>query len=210
MQNTGTAAWFALGNGTAYLGMVDGASGAAYKFNGSSDRILMAPGSVVRNGTNYTFQFTIKAPTAGSYYTQYRMTWGGHYAFGQIAGCTINVRAAPTLTPTATPGPGPSKDPTPTPTIMPQYNAHGKMTLIQSDGEEYTGSIRYYYDGPLGKHFERSSRGASSDNDPTWDWDIGGPNGHYRIYNDVDRYSGEKQFDMNNGGNKGKVIFRKQ
>ena len=34
MQNTGTAAWFTGENGTAYLGMVDGASGAAYKFNG--------------------------------------------------------------------------------------------------------------------------------------------------------------------------------
>lgn len=207
MQNTGTAAWFAQGDGTAYLGMVDGASGAAYKFNGSSDRILMTPGSVVRNGNNYTFQFTIKAPSAGSYYTQYRMTWEGHYAFGQIAGCTINVKTIPTPTPTATPGPGPGPNPTPTPTPIPQYNAHGKMTLIQRSGIEYTGPLRYYYDGPLGRHFERSSRGASSDSDPTWDWDIGGPNGHYSIYNDVDHYSGGLQFDMNNGGNKGRVTF---
>jgi hypothetical protein len=210
MKNTGTAAWFAQGNGTAYLWMVDGASGAAYKFNGSSDRIRMAPGSVVRNGDNYTFQFTIKAPSAGSYYTQYRMMWEGHYAFGQIAGCTINVRTIPSPTPTAIPGPGPGPNPTATPTPVPQNNAHGKMILKFTNGyPDYTGPIRYYYDGPLGRHFERSSRGASSDSDPTWDWDIGGPNGHYRIYNDVDHYSGELQFDMNNGGNKGRVTFYK-
>ena len=206
MQNTGTAAWLTSGNGTAYLWMVDGASGAAYKLNGSSDKILMTPGSVVRNGENYTFQFTIKAPSPGSYYTQYRMMWNGHYAFGQIAGCTINVKAAPTPTPAPTQRP----PATPTPTPEPQYNAHGKMTLFLSDGFEYTGPIRYFYDGPLGNHFERSSRGASSDSDPRWDWDIGGPNGHYKIYNDVNHYSGGLQFEMNNGGNKGKVVFRQQ
>ncbi|AFC99408.1 hypothetical protein Mtc_0645 [Methanocella conradii HZ254] len=206
MQNMGSAAWFAEGNGTAYLWMVDGTSGAAYKFNGSSDRILMAPGSVVRSGNNYTFQFTIKAPSPGSYYTQYRMVWDGHYAFGQVAGCTINVKALPTPTPAPTQRPPAS----PTPTPEPQYNAHGKMTLLHINGFEYTGPIRYFYDGPLGKHFKKSSRGASSDNDPRWDWDIGGPNGHYRIYNDVDGYSGELQFEMNNGGNKGKVVFRQQ
>ncbi len=79
------------------------------------------------------------------------------------------------------------------------------MTLIKSDGNEYRGPIKYYYDGPLGNHFERSSRGASSDDDSRWDWDIGGPNGHYRIYSDS--YSGGLQFKMNNRGNKGKVIF---
>jgi hypothetical protein len=84
------------------------------------------------------------------------------------------------------------------------------MTLKFSNGApDYTGQIRYYYDGPLGRHFERSSRGSSSDDNPTWDWDIGGPNGHYRIYNDVDGYTGEFQFEMNNGGNKGRVVFYK-
>jgi len=205
MENTGTAAWFGEGVGAVYLWMVDGASGAAYKFNGSSDRVLMAPGSVVRNGDKYTFQFRIRAPSAGNYYTQYRMMWDGHYAFGQIAGCSIDVKAVPTPTPTATPGPGPGEHITPTPPPPMQYNAHGKMTLIHINGFEYTGQIRFFYDGPLGKHFERSSRGASSDSDPRWDWDIGGPNGHYRIYNDVDDYSGELTFDMNNGGNKGKL-----
>lgn len=210
MQNTGTAAWFSEGDRVAYLWMVDGASGAAYKFNGSSDRILMAPDSVVRNGANYTFQFTIKAPSAGSYYTQYRMMWEGHYVFGQIASCTIDVKAAATPTPAAIPGPGPGPNPTPTPTPEPQYNVHGKMVLKFYNGApDYTGSLRYYYNGPLGRHFERSSRGASSDSNPTWDWDIGGPNGHYRIYNDVDHYSGELQFEMNNGVNKGRVTFYK-
>lgn len=210
MQNTGTAAWFASGTGQVYLGMVDGITGDAYKFNGSNDKITMAPGTVVRNGSNYTFQFQIKAPAPGSYYTQYRMTWNGHYAYGQIAGCTINVKALPTPTPTPTATPNPiGPKPTPTPTPLPQYNAHGKMTLKYYTGEEYRGPLRYYYDGPLGKHFERSSRGASDDNSPTWDWDIGGPNGHYRIYNDVNGYSGGLEFDMNNGGNKGKVVFYK-
>jgi hypothetical protein len=127
MQNTGTAAWFSEGSSGVYLWMVDGASGAAYKFNGSSDRVLMAPGSVVRNGSDYTFQFTIRAPSPGVYYTQYRMFWDGHYAYGQIAGCTIDVKAMPT--PTATPGQGPGTKPTLTPTPEPQYNAHGKMVL---------------------------------------------------------------------------------
>ena len=195
MQNTGTAAWFDEGNGTAYLGMVDGNSGDAYRFNGISDRISMSPGTVVRSGDNYTFQFTIKAPASGSYYTQYRMVWDGHYAFGQIAGATIKVVDTPTIKPTPTPAP--------------QYNAHGKMVLVYSDGSTFKGPLKYYYNGPLGNHFERSSRGASDDNNPNWDWDIGGPNGYYIIYNDVDGYSGGLQFEMNNGGNKGRVTFGK-
>jgi len=139
------------------------------------------------------------------------MAWSGHYEFGQIAGCTIIVKATPTTTPTPVPTNGPPGPGNPTPTPTPgqdQYNAYGKMTLIKKDGEEYKGSIRYFYNGPLGNHFERSSRGASDDKDPTWDWDIGGPNGHYIIFNDVDGYSGGLQFDMNYGGKKGKVIFR--
>jgi hypothetical protein len=84
------------------------------------------------------------------------------------------------------------------------------MTLIQKSGIEYKGPLRFYYDGPLGRHFERSSRGASDDSSPTWDWDIGGPNGHYKIYNDVDYYLGGIEFEMNDGGNKGKVIFYQQ
>ena len=92
MQNTGTAGWFATGTNIVYLWMVDGTGGVAYKFNGSSDRILMAPTSVVRKGDQYTFNFKIKAPAAGSYYTQYRMMWDGNYVFGQIAACTINVK----------------------------------------------------------------------------------------------------------------------
>jgi hypothetical protein len=122
------------------------------------------------------------------------MVWDGHYAFGQIAGATIKVVDTPIT------------KPTPTPAL--QYNAHGKMTLKMSDGWEFKGPVRYYYDGPLGKHFERSSRGSNPDSSPIWDWDIGGPNGHYDIYNDVDHYSGGLQFEMNNGGSKPRVIFR--
>jgi hypothetical protein len=195
MQNTGTAAWFTEGDGMAYLGMVDGKSGDAYMFNGSSDRILISPGIIVRNGESYTFRFMIKAPALGSYYTQYRMMWDEHYAFGQIAGANIDVKDKIKITTT--------------PTSLLQYNAHGKMILRHKNGFEYKGSIRYFYDGPLGKHFERSSRGASSIKDPRWDWDIGGPNGHYRIYNDVDGYAGGLEFDMNYGGSKGIIIFIK-
>jgi hypothetical protein len=194
MKNTGTAAWFTEGDGKAYLEMVDGKSGDAYKFNGSSDRILMSPGIIVRNGESYTFRFTVKAPAPGSYYTQYRMVWDGHYAFGQIAGANIDVKDKIKVTTTPTP--------------LPQYNAHGKMILIKDDGWEYKGPIRYFYNGPLGKHFERSSRGSSPHNVFTWDWDIGGPNGLYSIYNDIDHYSGGLEFDMKNGGNKGRIVFR--
>ncbi|WP_254591367.1 hypothetical protein [Methanocella conradii] len=178
--------------------MVDGASGAAYKFNGSSDRILMRPGSVVRSGDNYTFQFTIKAPSPGNYYTQYRMMWDEHYAFGEIAGCTINVKALPTPTPT------PTQRPPASPTPEPQYNAHGKMWLYEPSGNPYDGCIPYYYDGPLVSHVLKASRGAAWKTE-SWDWDIGGPNGHYRMY--YNDYSNDFNFDMNGGGVKGPVIF---
>lgn len=220
MENTGTAAWYSGGADPVYLAMVDGTAGDAYKFNGSSDKISMAPGTVIRNGSDYTFQFKITAPGEGSYYTQYRMMWANHYVFGQIAGCTINVKAQPTPTPTPTPSSGgTTTSDTTTPTPMPmQYNAHGRMILKYLNGApDYTGILRYYYDGPLGNHFDRASRGASDDSYPYWDWDIGGPNGNYRIYNDINNYKVYRNggffedypFDMNNGGNKGRVIFYK-
>ena len=207
MENTGTAAWYSDGSDPVYLGMVGGTGGDAFKFNGSSDKILMTPGTVLRNGSDYTFIFKITAPRAGSYYTQYRMMWANHYVFGQIAGCTINVIAAvtPTPTPTANP-PGPGK-PTPTPTAVPdQFNAHGKMWLYLTDGSPYDGCIPYYYDGPLVTHTLRASRGAAWKTD-SWDWDIGGPNGHYRMY--YDNYLNDFNFDMNGGGIIGPVIFYK-
>ena len=128
MKNTGTAAWYSDGASPVYLAMVDGTSGDAFKFNGSSDKILMIPGSVIRNSSDYTFQFKITAPAPGDYYTQYRMMWADHYVFGQIAGCTINVKPVPT------PTPNPSREPTPTPGPM-QYNAHGKMVLKYYTGD---------------------------------------------------------------------------
>jgi len=132
------------------------------------------------------------------------MMWANHYVFGQIAGCAINVIAAATPTPTPTaspPGPGPQ----PTPTAVPdQFNAHGKMWLYTGNNVAYDGCIPYYYDGPLVTHTLRASRGAAWKTD-SWDWDIGGPNGYYRMY--YDKYTSEFSFQMNNGGVKGPVIF---
>jgi hypothetical protein len=76
----------------------------------------------------------------------------------------------------------------------------------------YLGPVRYYYDGPLGNHFERSSSGATVPPTPSHcDWDIGGPNGHYRIYNNNykvgSNLANDYQFNMDNGGYKGQVVF---
>ena len=206
MRNTGTAAWPASGTDPVYLAMVDGTSGAAYKFNGTSDRILMVPGTVVRNGSDYTFTFRIKAPAAGSYYTQYRMMWSNHYLFGQIAGHTINVKAVATPTPTPAPTNNPPASPTPTP--VPHYNAHGKMILYSSYGQPYLGPIGFYYDGPLGNRLQRSSAGASDPSYPYSDWDIGGPVGHYRLYRDD--CVNDFQFNMNGYMDVGTVSFRQR
>jgi hypothetical protein len=202
MQNTGTAAWYATGSHPVYLWMVDGTNGAAYKFNGSSDRILMSPTSVVRKDDQYTFNFKIKAPAAGSYYLQYRMMWDGNYVFGQIAGCTITVKNPPTPTPTPNP-------PAPTPDPYQAYLAYGKMYLNEPDGTQYRGIIPFYCDGndPYNRKIYQqapfSARGSSSS--PDAPWDIGGPNGHYRLY--YYAYGNDFSFDMNNGGEKGPVIF---
>jgi hypothetical protein len=77
---------------------------------------------------------------------------------------------------------------------------------------DYLGPVRYYYDGPLGNHFERSSSGATiPQNSGHCDWDIGGPNGHYRIYNNKYKVgislANDYPFDMSNGGYKGQVVF---
>lgn len=168
----------------------------------------MTPGTIVRNGSDYTFTFTLKAPAAGSYYTQYRMMWSNHYLFGQIAGHTINVKAAPTPTPTPVPTNKPPEQVSPTPTPVPHYNAHGKMIMYKNNGEPYLGPILFYYDGPLGNRLQRSSAGASNPDYPYSDWDIGGPVGHYRLYRDD--CSNSFQFYMNSYMDVGTVTFRQR
>lgn len=187
VQNTGTAAWYNSGNNPVRLGMVGDTSGDAYLFNKTSDRIYMAPGSVVRSGNNYVFTFKITAPAPGTYQPEYRMVWENKAWFGETASCTIRV-----VSPTPTPRP-----PAPTPDPYQAYIAWGTMRLIERNGNMYNGCIPFVYDGPLCKHYTRASYYER--------WDIGGPNGHYRIYSD--RYSGGMGFDMNNGGNKGTVTF---
>jgi hypothetical protein len=141
--------------------------------------------------------------------------WSNHYLFGQIAGCTINVKAVATPTPTPTPTSNPPKPVSPTPTAVPHYNAHGKMVLYQSNGQPYLGPIGFNYDGPLGNGLQRSSAGASDPNYPYSDWDIGGPSGHYRIYKNgckVLRGGSEVndfQFDLNSYMDVGTVVFKR-
>ncbi|MCD1294777.1 hypothetical protein CUJ83_07165 [Methanocella sp. CWC-04] len=186
VQNTGTAAWYAIPERLTCLGMIGGLSGDAYKFNGSSDRIYMSPASIIRQGENYTFSFQITAPAPGTYTPGYRMLLKNGTLFGESATQTIHV-----ISPTPTP-------PAPTPDPYQAYIATGTMTLIQKNGQLHPGCISYVYDGPLCSHYSRASYYES--------WDIGGPNGHYRIYKD--QCIGELQFEMNYGGPKGSVTFR--
>jgi hypothetical protein len=164
----------------------------------------MTPTSVVRKDDQYTFNFKIKAPAAGSYYLQYRMMWDGNYVFGQIAGCTITVKNPPTPTPTPNP-------PAPTPDPYQAYLAYGKMYLTQPDGSYYCGIIPFYCDGidpynrPIYQKAPFSARGSSGH--PDAPWDIGGPNGHYTLY--YNKYSNTYGLDMNNGGEKPAVYFKK-
>ena len=49
-------------------------------------------GTTVAPGKQYTFAFTMKAPTTtGTYSTGYQMVWEGHQWFGDLNSATINV-----------------------------------------------------------------------------------------------------------------------
>jgi hypothetical protein len=78
--------------------------------------------------------------------------------------------------------------------------------LYDSSGRQLIGGPwGWAYDGPLGLNNLRSSYFS----EPSWphpDWDIGGPNGQYRIYKDGCIGSGS--FNMGNGGIKDTIVFQ--
>jgi hypothetical protein len=189
MKNTGTSAWYENSAKPVKLGIVGGKTGDAYYFNNTDTSIKMSPNSIIRSGNTTKFVFNIRAPGLGTYNLRYRMLLGNSTWFGIEANKTILVALSPP-SPTPVP-PGPTTEP------YVSYSATGTMTLVEHTGKMYTGCIPYYYDGPLCNHYSRASY---------YDiWDIGGPNGHYKVYNEA--YYGQFEFDMNNGGSKGTISF---
>lgn len=163
---------------------------------GAGDCAMPGPG--VLPGGSVTFTVTLTAPaTPGDYVVSYRMQGGGYGWFGDEARKHVRVEAA------VTPTPGPTPEPTSPPYVA--YDAYGKFIMIGRNGMQETGYLFLWcYDGPFGPHNQRSSYL----NEPWWphpDWDIGGPNGHYRVYSDY--YDGSGTFEMNNGGTRGPFTF---
>lgn len=190
LENTGNAAWYP---GISKLGLIGGSSGDAGRMAGC-DAIPIQQGMIIKAGETYAFKVNAVAVAAGTYYPQFRMNKDGLGWFGETAGATV--RVVPKVTAT------------PQPTNRPPYEAYvayGKFVLIGIDGKQKIGGPwGWCYDGPLVRHNQRSSYFS----EPSWpnpDWDIGGPNGHYTIYSDY--FTGIFSFEMNNGGDKGRVIF---
>ncbi|CAJ37572.1 hypothetical protein [Methanocella arvoryzae] len=192
MRNTGTGTWYVDGTNHVDLGMINGNTGDAYKFTGKTS-MPMSGVTEVRPGGEYTFQFQIKAPGPGDYSLKFRMIAEDSVWFGEQAEKSVKVNAK------GQPGPG---DEEPVEDYQ-AYVASGNFRIIKGNGNERTNCMCVWcYDGPLVRHNLRSSYVK---NDGYADWDIGGPNGNYRIYSD--EYIGGSQFDMCNGGYKGTVTF---
>lgn len=188
VRNTGTTSWKEQAAYPVRLGM-KGERSILIIFK-IPDREQIDNGAIVRPGDTHQFLVNVTPGYSGWYYFEYQMIREGQNWFGKSNRFMVTVDERPTITPT--PGPGATMDP------YQAYTATGSMVLILHDGEYFNGCISYVYDGPICNHYSRASYYDK--------WDIGGPNGHYRIYKDG--YIGEKQFDMNNGGNKGLVTFR--
>ncbi|MCD1294946.1 hypothetical protein CUJ83_08040 [Methanocella sp. CWC-04] len=91
MKNTGLLPW-SNDNGV-YLGAIDYATNDASKF--TATKLYIPAGKVILPGEQYTWSFTMKAPTqAGSYSVKFRMKWEGHDWFGSHANKTVSVKAA--------------------------------------------------------------------------------------------------------------------
>jgi hypothetical protein len=193
IRNTGTGTWYVDGGNHVDLWAVSGNSGDAYRFTGKSSMALTGVTEVKPNG-EYTFEFQIKAPGPGNYYLKFRMVAKDSIWFGEQAekNVKVNARSQP-----AAPKPTPDEP-------YEAFVASGNFRIIGTDGRERTNCMCvWYYDGPLIRHNLRSS---SVKNDGYADWDIGGPNGNYRIYSD--EYIGVSQFSMNYGGYKGTIVFQ--
>jgi hypothetical protein len=205
MKNTGIASWYADGGSTVMLEATGGSGRDAYRFT-QRTTFLLAPGSIVRRGDTFAFKFNMVAPTSGQYQPEFQMTGDEPGEFGEIARKSINVVSA--STPAPVPTPVPTVAPTPEPTYPPYetYVAYGKFILYDFYGHRMIGGPwTWVYDGPFGPYNLRSSYFSES-SWPYPDWDIGGPNGQYRVYKDG--CTGSLSFNMNNGGEKGTVTFK--
>jgi hypothetical protein len=83
MKNTGTNTW------TAANSYRLGATGSAASFG--VGRAYLPAGTSVGPGQEYTFTFTVTAPTAGTYSAGYRMLQEGVAWFGQTSTKTVTV-----------------------------------------------------------------------------------------------------------------------
>lgn len=204
MKNTGIACWYADGEYTVTLGAIGGANREAYNLTKKTN-IAMLLGTIIRQNETYSFNFNIVASITGTYHPGFQMTSNEIGSFGEIATQTISVVDIATPTPTSVPTLKPTIVPTAQPTPYNAYVAYGKFLLYGRDGTQQIGGPWYWiYDGPYGQNNLRSSYFS----DPSWpypDWDIGGPNGQYRIYKAG--CTGSMSFSMNNGGFKGTVVF---
>ena len=133
MKNTGTTTWNEAS--MVRLGALDDASGDAARFG--LVRIKIPAGTSVSPGSQYTFSFTMKAPSAaGSYTPKYQMVWDGHQWFGsqvskslQVTGIAGSTGVAPSAQFTASP-------------VLGQY----PLTVQFTDASVFSGTGLYKWD----------------------------------------------------------------
>src|SRR3989338_2270316 len=123
MRNTGTVDWTCCTGGfpAGYINNSDG-----FKLGDPRDYsspfqpdVRFAVPNTISPGQDVVFNFSITAPSPGSYFAQWRMVNEFDIWFGEATGVTaINVVAS-TVTPTPTPTPTPTSTPTATPTPIP-------------------------------------------------------------------------------------------
>jgi PKD repeat protein/frataxin-like iron-binding protein CyaY/DMSO/TMAO reductase YedYZ molybdopterin-dependent catalytic subunit len=92
VRNTGTMTWSDADEFR--LGGVNDFSGDAAKF--AYPRVNISSGATVVSGASYTFNFTMTAPSNGTYNPAYRMVWDYHQWFGPTLSHPVTVTVAPT------------------------------------------------------------------------------------------------------------------
>jgi PKD domain. len=95
VMNTGTIGWNA--SSGFMLEALGGSHGDAATIG--PERVFIAPDITVLPGQTYSFQFTLEAPSSGSYHPAYRMLWAGYQQFGVTFNYNIDV--LPELVPDA-------------------------------------------------------------------------------------------------------------
>ena len=82
VQNTGSMPWNE--SNMFRLGMLNDENGDAYKFNGTTARIWLPESANVLPGQSITFDYTMTAPTTGTYHPTYKMVWENHEWYGTV------------------------------------------------------------------------------------------------------------------------------